>query len=111
MKRTKRKQAPRKPGNFQATASDLGLTTVCYLNVAVECEDGVSRWLPRDLIGDDGKSLIIYRSADREYNIDGWEPWHDGMFGGRRDSIESALHWIRVAKGVRAGTIADFRGA
>lgn len=108
----RRKEKPNtRPGNFQATAHDLGLTVVSYLRDSVECNDGVSRWLPRDLVGADGKSLIVYRVADREYSIDGWDPWHDGMFGGRRSSIENALHWIRTAKGVRAGTISDFRGA
>lgn len=100
-----------RPGNFLAEAEDLGLRTVSYLHEAVECNDGEHRWLPRDLVGTDGKSLIVYREADREYSIDGWCPWHDGMFGGRYRNFESALNWVRTAKGVRAGTIRDFRGA
>jgi hypothetical protein len=110
----KRKPKPQpdiRPVNFLAVADDLGLTVVSYLHESIECNDGVSRWLPRDLIGRDGKSLIVFRSADREYSINGWCPWHDGMFGGRCQTISSALHWIKTAKGVRAGTIADFRGA
>lgn len=111
MKRKSKAASVVRPANFQAIAHDLCLRTVSYLNKSLECDDGVSRWIPRDLIGEDGKSLVIYRTADREYAIDGWEPWHDGMFGGRHESILSALHWIKTAMGVRAGTITDFRGA
>lgn len=103
--------ADTRPADFLAIADELGLRCVCYLNEAVECLDGTCRWLPRDLIGVDGKTLVIFRHADRDYAIDGWAPWHDGMFGGRYNSISAALNWVRIAKGVRAGTIQDFMGA
>lgn len=99
-----------KPADFQAFARDLGLTTVSYLHEAVECDDGVLRRLPRDLIGVDGMSLIVFRESDSEYSFAGWCPWHDGMFGGRYMDIGQALNWVRTAKKVRAGTVADFRG-
>jgi len=102
--------APYVPGNFQTQITALGLRATCYLNVSVICDDGANLWLPRDLIGDDGKTLIIYRPADSSYSIDGWEPWHDGMFGGRRDRIGNVLAWVARAKAVRAGTASNFRG-
>lgn len=102
---------PYRPANFLADADALGLNVVSHRHEAIECDDGVRRWLPRDLIGRDGKTLIVYREIDREYSIAGWEPWHDGMFGGRYPTISSALHWVSVALDVRAGRRSDFRGA
>ena len=103
------------PSAHLIRAQELGLREVSFLrdSVKVDLGDGTTRneWLPRDLIGTDGKSLIIFRSADETYSIDGYEPWHDGMWGGRKASIHSALHWVETAIGVRAGTIKDFLGA
>lgn len=110
MPRKKSEPAPRLPGNFHAAADELGLNTVTYLNVAVTCEDGVSRWLPRDLIGQDGKTLIVHRKADDHYDIDGWEPYHDRMFGGRYPNFESALAWVHRAMDIRAGKAENFLG-
>lgn len=81
---------------------------VSYLRTTTP--DG-KNWLPRDIIGKDGKTLIVYRlAADGEYRIDGWEPWHDGMFGGRRENVQSAFAWVERAIAVRAGTAKDFLG-
>lgn len=106
---TKRKPTPapvREPGESHRIISALGLREVSYLNIAVD-----GWWVPRDIIGTDGKTLIIYRlSSDGEYSINGWETWHDGMFGGRYESIYSALAWVAKAKEVRAGVATDFRG-
>lgn len=100
------------PTNFLAIAESLNLRVVCYLNEFQECSDGHTYWLPRDLIGADGKTLIIYRQAgEGNYSVAGWQPWHDGMFGGRNTTIHGALHWVKTAYDVRAGTISDFRGA
>jgi hypothetical protein len=99
------------PGNFHAEAAELGLATVTYLRLAANCDDGASRWIPEDLIGSDGQTLIRHRLAGHgNYDIDGWEPWHAGMFGGRYERFESALAWVRVARDVRAGRRDDFRG-
>lgn len=100
-----------RPDNFYLTIDHLGLRVISHSNEAVTCNDGVPRWLPRDLIGRDGKTVVIWRHKDREYGIDGWEPWHDGMFGGRYQTIGAALHWVKVAKDVRAGRRADFMAA
>lgn len=100
------------PENFLAIADSLNLRVVCYLHESVECSNGHTYWLPQDLIGHDGKTLIIYRRAhEGNYSVAGWEPWHDGMFGGRSTTIHGALHWVKTAYGVRAGTVQDFRGA
>ncbi|USN14516.1 hypothetical protein DOMOVOI_00410 [Brevundimonas phage vB_BpoS-Domovoi] len=111
MARRKAEPAPKLPGNFHARADDLGLNTISYLNTAVTCEDGVSRWLPRDMIGRDGKSAILYRPAGYgNYSIDGWEPYHDFMFGGRYANVETALAWLQRAHDIKAGKAEDFRG-
>lgn len=112
----KRKSKPAtdsRPGNFLAATDALGLRAISYRRgpgTALECRDGQRRCLPRDLIGTDGKTLIVFREADHDYSIAGYEPWHDGMFGGRRESIESALAWVQAAREVRAGTRASFLG-
>ncbi len=109
----RKKAAPvvRLPGNFHAWADELGLNVITWLNIAVMCEDGVSRWLPRDLIGSDGKTLIVYRSkTDGVYSIDGWEPHHAGMNGGRYESFESALNWLKRAQDIKAGRAENFLG-
>lgn len=106
--------APSLPASHLIASDKLGLRVVCYLDkaVLVRLEDGEERneWLPRDLVGRDGNSLIVYREPDRHYSIAGWEPWHDGQFGGRRESILSALAWIERAKDVRAGRADSFLG-
>ena len=107
---------PALPQSHLCRIDALGLTTISYSRdaVLVQLPDGDTRaeWLPRDLIGTDGKTAIIHRNAnDGNYSIDGWEPWHDGMFGGRYESIHSALHWVEVARDVRAGKRDNFQGA
>ena len=103
--------APQFPESHGMWAQALGLRAICYLNTAreVRYEGGTrSEWLPRDLVGRDGLSVVIYHKADDHYAIDGWEPWHDGMHGGRNVDILSALAWIERAKAIRAGTAKDF---
>ena len=80
---------------------------ISYLNATMIDGERVY-WLPRDIIGTDGKTLIVYRKADDTCRIDGWEPWHDGMFGGRRENVESAFAWVQRAKDMRAGKAKDF---
>lgn len=89
------------------------LTVIAYLREAVPDPNGLgaSYWLPRDLIGNDGKTAIIYRLAsDGEYSINGWEPWHAGMFGGRYENVANALAWVDRAIAVKAGKARDFLG-
>lgn len=97
-----------------ARIDKLGLRTVSYLNKFVPCRVGDdetrNEWLPRDIIGLDGKTLIVWREIDRDYSIAGWVPWHDDMFGGRYPSIHSALNWVERAIAIRAGTAKDFLG-
>lgn len=88
----------------------LGLRAVSYLHEAVACANGTTEWLPRDIIGADGKTLVVHRKADDVYTIDGWEPWHDGMFGGRYASIHNALAWVERAIDIRAGRASNFLG-
>ena len=87
----------------------LGLRVVSYTNFTVLRPSG-GCWVPRDMLGTDGKSLIIYHYADKDYAIDGWSTWHDGMFGGRYFSLGGALSWLERAIAVRAGREKDFRG-
>ena len=48
----------------------MGLTVICYSNVCITVEpraNGEPRsaeWLPRDLVGDAGKTVIIFRPAN-----------------------------------------------
>lgn len=62
-----------------------------------------SEWCPGDLIGKDGKALIIHRKADERYGFDGWEPWSArgpmASHGGRYDSLGSALAWLKWLEG------------
>lgn len=89
---------------------DLGLTVIAHQSKAV-VDGGRVLYAPRDLIGKDGKTAILFRFAsDGEYNIDGWEPWHDGMVGGRRECLSSALAWVERARDIRAGKASDFLG-
>ena len=102
--------APALPGDFQAQAHGLGLSIITYLNTAVMCADGVSRWLPQDMIGTDGATAIFYRPAGfGNYDFAGWEPHHKFMNGGRYRSIESALWWMQRAYDIKAGKAEDFR--
>lgn len=102
------------PASHLIRADELGLRAVSYLNVSrrVHFSDGEQReeWLPRDLVGGDGKTLIVWRHLDGSYAIPGWEPWHDGMFGGRYADILNALAWVERARDVRAGRAKDFLG-
>ncbi len=100
------------PESHLRRAQALGLRAVCYLNTSREVADGSREWLPRDLIGDDARSLIVWRPAgeDSGYGVAGYHPWHDGMFGGCYPEIHNALAWIERAKAVRAGTARDFLG-
>lgn len=103
------------PASHFERINQLELTIVSYLSLSRRVVGADSRereeWLPRDIVGRDGKTLIVYRRSDSEYGIDGWEPWHDGMFGGRRADILSALAWVERARDVRAGRAKDFLGA
>lgn len=88
--------------------ADDRFTVVSYLRTVTP--DG-KNWLPRDIVGKDGKTLIVYRHAsDGVYAIDGWEPWHDGAYGGRYQSVQAAFAWVERAIAVRAGIATDFRG-
>lgn len=114
--RRRKVETPQLPPSHLIRAQELGLREISFQNKAVEVQiaPGETRreWLPQDLIGLDGKTVIIYRLAnDGNYSIDGWEPWHDGMWGGRRENIHNALAWVERAKAVRAGTAKDFLGA
>lgn len=77
-----------------ARMTELGLVATCWLpDPPVKVGD---RWLslPRDLVGTDGKTVIIYRAADAAYDFAGWEPWHAGHHGGRYRSICHAFGWL-----------------
>lgn len=91
-----------------ARISVMGLRTVSYRNVSQRYDDGSDEWLPQDIIG--LNTLIVYRISDDRYSIAGWEPWHDGMFGGRYSDIHNALAWVQRALDIRAGRAIDFLG-
>jgi len=100
-----------RPAPFYPIIEVLGLRVVYHLvGSTVECSDGARYVLPKHLIGEDGKTLVLW-CVGGDYSFGGWEPWHDGMNGGRYSTISGALNWVRVAKGIRAGTITDFRGS
>ena len=101
---------PALPASHLQRIEALGLRTIAYLDYAIECASGVKEWAPRDIIGADGKTAVLYREMDRNYGFSGWEPWHDGMFGGRYRDIHSALAWIERAIDIRAGRETDFLG-
>ena len=117
----KRKRKPKTPKPEPLPRSHLdrikamGLTVICYSNVCITVEpwaNGEPRsaeWLPRDLVGDAGKTVIIFRPAnDGNYYVAGWEPWHDGMFGGRCTNIHNALAWVERARDICAGRATHF---
>lgn len=86
----------------------LALTVMSYLHKTVTLGENCY-WVPENLIGKDGKTAILFQpSTTGNYRFDGWEPWHDGMFGGRVESLDSALAWVKRAREVRAGTEEDF---
>lgn len=84
---------------------ELSLRVTCYLN---QTDKTGKYWLPRDMVGADGKTLIVYQTADDRYSINGWQPWHDGMFGGRYTSPDTAMAWVRTAREIRAGSRSHF---
>lgn len=96
------------------TLKALGLCVISYQReTTLPDAEGRRWWLPRDIIGTDGKTLIRwYEPGDSgaAYATAGWEPWHDGMFGGLSERLVSALAWVQRARAVRAGTATDFRG-
>lgn len=101
-RKTKTVAAPA-PIDFTILIKELGLRVVSYLPGAEVMVGDRILALPRDLVGCDGKSLLVHRVADRDYAIDGWCVEHDGMFGGRYPDINNALCWLRTAHDVRAG--------
>lgn len=72
---------------------------------------GNSYWLPRDMVGADGKTLVRWQAAgdaDNNYAISAWHPWHDGMFGGAYETMGAVLGWIERARDIRAGKETHF---
>ena len=109
-----RRNAPEPETSPRITTADhermaaMNLRVMSYQTVA---EGGY--WLPRDIIGADGKTAILWRAAGEgpvAYAVDGWHPWHDGMFGGCCAHLASALAWVQRARDVRAGKASSFRG-
>jgi hypothetical protein len=102
-------QSPPEPVNILAITDELGLRVVSYLNKHSDCG---KYWLPRDVVGLDGKTLIVWRPAGKDsgYAVDGWHPWHDGMHGGCNETYIGALSWVQRAKDIRAGKAKDFSG-
>lgn len=87
-----------------AWMSALGLAATCWLPTTVRVGERLLS-LPRDLVGSDGKTVIIHRAADESYDFAGWEPWHAGYHGGRYQEIGHALGWLerlRVELAVRS---------
>lgn len=107
-KRKTQEPAPLPPSHLDRCEA-MGLRIVTYLNRAIQTEYR-SEWLPRDIVALDGQSLIVYRESDHEYDFSGWCPEHRGMFGGRYDTIHSALSWLQRAIDIKAGRISDFNG-
>jgi hypothetical protein len=86
----------------------LDLTVMCYRRENSRDGDMLLA-IPKDTIGTDGKTAILWRDGgDGNYSIDGWEPWHAGMFGGRYEHMASALGWLERARAIRAGTATTF---
>jgi hypothetical protein len=98
----------------RATEEDYSLMDAMGLRVMCHQPGNEAGWaLPRDIIGRDGKTVILWRPAGQgpvAYDVDGWHPWHDGMSGGCNTHLSNALAWVERAREVRAGTAEDFRG-
>ena len=114
----KRKTESVKPPSHLELIREMNLTAISHLDTyrdVVRSDGSIAHeWLPRDIIGADGKTLIVHRvegDAHNAYNISGWDPSHDGMFGGMREDILSALVWLQRARDIRAGRAKDFLGA
>jgi hypothetical protein len=110
--RARGKAAPPPQDAPIVTLDDLTLLGTMNLRVMCFRREVVGNvGVPKDLIGLDGTTAILWRSKnDPNYDFDGWEPWHDGMSGGRKRTLASALHWVQRARDVRAGKATDFRG-
>jgi hypothetical protein len=112
----KKPTIPPLPPSYGERIRQMGLRVVSYTSDAENVMSSTgerTEWLPRDIIAEDGKSMIIFRAKGdktNNYNFSGWDCWHDGMFGGMRENLHSALAWIEAAREARAGIRSDFRG-
>ena len=89
----------------------MNLRVMCFRHEVVGTPSVGYVGVPKDIIGLDGNTAILWRSAsESRYEFDGWDPWHDGMAGGHKKTLASALHWVQRARDIRAGTATDFRG-
>jgi len=91
------------PAYISEVVDSLGLRVTSYFR-----PPGADDYMPMDLIGTDGLTHVIYHEPDRQYSVAGWQSWHDGMHGGRSQTLLGALGWVRMAKEVRAGLRTDF---
>jgi hypothetical protein len=104
------------PASHLDLMRDMNLTAISYLNASRDVRSGAKyrrEWLPRDVVANDGLSLLVHRGAGdlhNGYSFAGWDCWHDGIFGGMREDILSALAWIQRARDVRSGAARDFLG-
>jgi hypothetical protein len=92
-------------------AEAMGLNVIGHMNMTEDAGGGIRHWLPQDMVGRNGKTLIVFRPASQHsgYSIDGWFPSHDGMHGGCHESPHGALAWVQRAMDIRAGRAKDFR--
>lgn len=106
-----KKQITELSPDFQIVIDEMELTVTCYLDEAIEVTGGRQLWLPADLIGKDGKTLITYRHVGdkrNSYSASGWFPYHDHMHGGMHTTIHAALAWVQRARDIRAGRADHF---
>jgi hypothetical protein len=114
MKRTRTIAAPPQIAtttDILKTIPSLNLRIISYLNRTVPGEADQSYWVPRDMLSKDGNTLILWREAGEgsiAYNVPGWFPWHDGMFGGCCQTLGAALGWVRRAMDIRVGKAQHF---
>lgn len=107
---------PALPASYGERLREMKMRVISYRNEAAPVMSSAgerNEWLPRDIVAEDGKSLIVFRyKGDKanDYAFDGWDCWHDGSFGGMRNNLHSALTWIERARDVHSSAASDFRG-
>jgi hypothetical protein len=102
--------------NIHERTEALGLNVLTYTNqLTIATPEMSAQWIPRDCIGLDGQSAILFRLNENgrrdvpgaTYDFDGWEPCCKGpygmMHGGRYATFSGALAWLQTAHDIRNG--------
>ena len=89
--------APALPSSHLDAIDAAGFEVLSYGHNSqrVICSDGSERseWLPQDMINWE-KKLFVKWCTDDQYSFHGWQPQKGHQFGGRYDTVQSALAWF-----------------